>query len=184
MKLGKVYPPALTVLEGTRDEKAAALLRGDSNRSGFRDVAAINGYLDAIPETYSLYQELLKRQPELAKACAWDALSSIVAAEDYQLAAQLAPDSESLITRKSAELNRKVRLLKYDSYFRAPARWAYVCNHVEEIQGLLRIKIGINERAEATRLKSLAIALIESPSLRSEVQAGFVKRPRAPVPRR
>lgn len=184
IRLGNVYPPALAALKETRERNAMALLQGDSDRSAFRDVAAIDGYLDEIAKTYSLYKELLKAKPEFAAACGQAALSSILAAEDYQLAAQLTPDAESRVISKSEELNHRVRLLKYDSYSRAPTRWAYVCNHVEDIQELIRIKIGIGERAEAARLKSLAIALIESPSLHREVQAGFVKRARAPVRRR
>ncbi len=184
LRLGKAYTPALAALEDTRDRKAAALLQGDLDRSAFRDVAAIDGYLGVTSKTYSLYQMLINGQPEVAKICARDALSSIIAAEDYQLAAQIIPDAESLIICKSAELNLKVRLLKYKSYSRAPTRWAYVCNHVEDIQELLKIKVRVNENAEAARLKLLAIALIESPSLRREVQAGFVKRARAPIPRR
>jgi hypothetical protein len=184
VRLGNVYPPALTALDDTRDQKAAALLQGELNESAFRDVASIDGYRDSVSRTYSLYLELLKKQPELAKRCAQAALWSIVAAEDYQLAAQLTPDPEALVRRKSGELNLDVRLLKYDSYTRAPTRWAYVCNYVQDIQELLKIKVGINEHVEAARLKSLAIALIESPSLRREVQAGFVKRARARVPRR
>jgi hypothetical protein len=182
--LGKVYPPALAALKSTRDQKATALLKGDLDRSAFRDVASIDGYLDSISETYWLYKELLTEQPDLAKACALDALWSIVAAEDYQLAAQLTPDAESLVTKKSAVLNYDVRLLKFDPYTRAPVRWAYVCNYVESVQELLKIKIGISEHAEAARLKSLSIALIQSPSLRREVQAGFVKKARARVRRR
>jgi hypothetical protein len=184
VRLGKVYPPAFAALEETREKSAMALLQGAADRSTFSDVAAIDGYLDATVKTYTLYKELLKAQPEVAAACGQAALSSILAAEDYQLAAQLTPDAESLVIRKSAELNHRVRLIKYDSYSRAPARWAYVCNHVEDIQELIKIKIGIGESAEAARLKSLAIALIQSPSLRREVQAGFVKRARARVPRR
>jgi hypothetical protein len=184
VRLGKLYPPAFAALNETRERNAMGLLQGDSDRSAFRDVAAIDGYLDATAKTYSLYKELLKAQPELAAACGQAALSSILAAEDYQLAAQLTPNPESLVIRKSEELNHRVRLLKYRSYSRAPTRWAYVCNHVEDIQELIRIKIGIGEGAEAARLKSLAIALIESPSLRREVQAGFVKRAHAPVPRK
>jgi hypothetical protein len=184
VQLGKVYPPALSALEDAREQKATVLLTGELNKSAFRDVASIDDYLGSTLKTYSLFKDILKLQPELAKAYARDAIRSILAAEDYQLASQLTPDAASLVKSKSAELNREVRLFKYGTYSRAPVRWAYVCNYVEDIQALLKIKIGIGEHAEASRLKSLAIALIESPSLRREVQAGFVKRPRAPIRRR
>ena len=182
VRLGEVYPPALAALQATRDGKAAALLAGELDKSVFRDVAAIDQYLDAVPATYSLYLELLAKQPEVAAACGRNALSSVVAAGDFALAARLAPDAQSAILRRSAELNLDVHLMKYQPYTRAPRRWAYVGIYVDGIQELLKIKTGNGEHAEAARLKALAIDRIQSPSLRREVQADFVKKARAPAP--
>lgn len=184
VQLGEVYPAARTALEDTRDRKKAALLRGELDTFAFRDVVVINEHLLESAKTYSLYVALLQAQPDLANDCAPAALAAVLAAEDFQLAARLIPDPQSIITSTSMWLNREVRLLKHRAYSRAPMRWAYVCNHVDEIQKLLKIKVGIGDHAEAARLKSLAIALIESPSLRREVQATFVKRSRAQVRRR
>ncbi len=183
VQLGKKYPPALASLESLRDQKADALRHGDLGKSAFVDIAAINEYLDSTSSTYSLYLELMVKQPELGTECARVALPSIVEAEDYRLADHLTPDPEPTIRRESADLNRRVRMLKHEAYSRAPTRWAYVRIHVDGIQRMLRIKVGIGEHTEAARLKALAISLIESPSLRREVQSGFLKRARAPSSR-
>jgi hypothetical protein len=183
-ELGRAYPPAMKALEDTRDRTVAVVRQGDGSRSAFIDVVAINEYLNSTSATYSLYLALMNDQPELAAACAQDALPSIVAAEDYRLAAQLVPAPETLIRKESSILNYQIRMLKFHSYSRAPTRWAYVCNFVAEIQLLLKIQVGIGAHREAARLKSLAIALIQSPSLRREVQGGFVKRAKAPYRRR
>lgn len=184
VQLAAVYPAARTALEETRDRKTAALLRGEMDKLAFRDVVVINEHLLEGAKTYSLYVALLQGQPDLANDCAPAALGAVLAAEDFHLAARLIPDPQSIIISKSMRLNREVMLLKHRTYSHALTRWAYVCNHVDEIQKLLKIKVGIGDHAEAARLKSLAIALIESPSLRREVQATFVKRSRAPVGRR
>jgi len=180
VQLGKLYGPALTALEVTRAQKAEGLRRGKETRSAFRDVAAIDDYLDAVPATYCLYTELLKMQPELAKSCAQDALNSVVLSRDYKLAAELIPDAAASVEMKSKQMNLDVRLIKHQPYSRAPVRWAYVGIYVEEIQKILKIKVGVGEYAEAARLKSRAIERIESPSLRREVRSGFTKRPRVP----
>lgn len=181
VQLGEVYPAARTALAETRDRKTAALLRGELDKFAFRDVVVINEHLLESAKTYALYVALLQAQPDLANDCAPAALAAVLVAEDFQLAARMTPDPQSIITSTSMLLNREVRLLKHRAYSRAPMRWACVCNHVDEIQKLLKIKVGIGDHAEAARLKSLAIALIESPSLRREVQATFAKRPLAPV---
>jgi hypothetical protein len=176
IELGDIYPPALAALEALRNQKAAALLLGELDADAFHDVASINAYLETSALTYRLYQQLRTAQPELANACARSALPSIVDAKDYRLAAQISPDPETMIRNESRNLNYRVMRIKHQSYSRAPVRWAYVGNHVQSIQRQLEIKSGNGEHAEAARLKELAIALIESPSLRREVEAGFIKR--------
>lgn len=183
MDLGNRYPKALTALEEIRDGKTAALLRGELTVDAFRDVAAINEYLGSSSPTYRLYLQLAELQPELATACARAALPSIVNAKDYPLAARLAPDSEASIRRDGASLNRDVRMIRHRPYTKAPVRWACVCIYVESVQRLLAIVGGNGDHAEATRLKALAIGLIESPSLRREVTSEFVKPTRPSRPK-
>jgi hypothetical protein len=67
-------------------------------------------------------------------------------------------------------------------YARAPSRWAYICNYVDDIRQVLAIARGIGQPVRAARLADLAVALMRSPSVRREVQACMVKRPKAPNP--
>jgi hypothetical protein len=142
--------------------------------------AAIDDVLETSQNTCALYRQLMDVQPELARACAQSALPSIVAAQDYQLAAQLIPEPDSAIRMYAARLNEDVRQIKHRRYARAPVRWAFICNYLERARRLLAVLRGTGRHAEAERWQALAIALIPDPSLRREVRNGFVKLPRAP----
>jgi hypothetical protein len=181
IRLGELYPPAMAALENTRDEYATGLLAGDLEGSVFRDVASINDHLGTTQQTCELYRKLIEVQPELARSCAAYALPAIVQAKDYYLAAQLIPVPEVVVRRHCEKLNRNVQQIKFCSYAAAPRRWVYTKIFVDDMQLLLSVLNGTGRYAEAARLKALAISLIESPSLRREVQAGFVKMPRAPM---
>lgn len=182
--LGELYPPAMAALHSVRDAKAAGLLDGTFDTAAFRDVAAIDAILQAPEKTHGLYRQLMDAQPELARSCARSALPSIVAAQHYQLAAQLIPDPESAVRGYGARLNRDVQYIKLCRYTRAPRRWAYVCHYLEDVKRVLAVLRGMNRYVEAERLQALAIALVPDPSLRREVRNGFVKMPRAPMMKR
>ena len=184
LRLGELYPPAMDALHNVRDHKAAGLLDGRLDRSAFQDVAAIDDVLEMSQNTCALYRQLMDVQPDLARACAQSALPSIVAAQDYQLAAQLIPEPDSAVRRDAAQLNEDVQQIKHRRHTRAPVRWAFICHYLERVQRLLAVLRGIGRHAEAARLQALAIALIPDPSLRREVRNGFVKLPRAPMLKR
>ena len=184
IRLGELYPPALAALHDTRNAKAAGLLAGTLDSSAFHDVAAIDDVLQASRDTCALYRQLMDAQPDLARACARSALPSIVAAQDYALAAQLIPDPEAAVRTYAARLNEDVQRIKHRPYTPAPARWAFICNYLECVQRLLAVLRGTGRHGAADRLKGLAIALVPDPALRREVRNGFVKMPRAPVVKR
>lgn len=181
VRLGELYPPALVALHTVRDDKAAGLLDGRLDRSAFHDVAAIDAILQTPEKTHGFYRRLMDAQPDLARSCIQSALPSIVAAKDYQLAAQIVPDPESAVRRYAGRLNYDVQYIKRCRYTRAPRRWAYLCHYLEDVQRLLAVLHGVGRHREAERLKALAIALVPDPSLRREVRNGFVKIPRAPM---
>jgi hypothetical protein len=174
----------LAALQNVRDDKAAGLLDGTLDRSAFHDVAAINAVLETSQKTCALYRQLMDAQPDLARACVQSALPSIVAAQDYQLAAQLVPDPECAVRRYSVRLYRDVQYNKRCRYTRAPRRWAYLCHYLEDVRRVLAVLHGVGRHGEAERLKAFAIALVPDPSLRREVRNGFVKMPRAPMIKR
>ena len=183
INLGTVYPLALTALKEIRDQKTARLLLGELARDAFRDVVAINEYLNTTSETYTLYVELMTRQADLAAACARSALPSIVDARDYRLAANLMPAAEPAIRQSAQMLDQDVRTIKNRHFTNAPERWAYIRIYAESVQRLLTIIAGNGDLAEATRLKALSVSMIESPSLRREVQAELSRPAKAPKPK-
>lgn len=182
-ELGKHYPAALRALEQIRDDSANAVLQGDGGRNAFRDVAAINEHLGTNSATYQLYLALAGSRPDVAKACAGDAVAAIVEAGDYKLARDISPPSETLIRQEAEWLNEQVQRLKHIRYTDAPRRWSHVRMFVAAVQRELTVLVGIGEYTEATRLKALALQLIPSPSLRKAVQAEFVRPSKAPTSR-
>lgn len=181
---GRAVPAGDGRVARVRDAKATGLLDGTLEAAVFHDVAAIDAILQAPVKTHGLYRQLMDAQPDLARSCARSALPSIVAANDYQLAARLIVDPESAVRGYSVRLNRDVQCIKSCRYTRAPRRWAYVCHYLEDVQRVLAVLRGMNRHVEADRLKALAIALVPDPSLRREVRNGFVKMPRAPMMKR
>lgn len=183
VQLGRDYPEALRALERIREDSENAVLHGDGGRDAFRDVAAINEYLGTGSATYQLYLALAHSRPDVAKACARDAVPAIVEAKDYQLARAILPPAETLIRREAEWLNDAAQKLKLIPYTDAPRRWAYVRMFVKEVSRQLTVLAGNGEISEAVRLKALAMQLIQSPSMRKAVQAEFVKPSKAPASR-
>lgn len=180
VELGEKYPPARAALIAKRDQTVESLLLGQTEVNSFVDVVAINEYLNATQDTYALYLKLMQQQSQFAQECSGYALSAIISAKDYLLAAKLAPDAETEIHKWSKRLNQQINQIKYRRFTPAPVRWAETVNYVEKVEQMLAIKLGLAAQQEAARLKALALSQIESPSLRREVTAAFVKRPNPP----
>lgn len=179
-ELADVYPEALRVLEQIRDEKAAALLRGDTGIDTFRDVEAINRELDVTVLTYGLYKQIAEAHPALAAQCAQAAMPAIVEAGDYVLAGRLLPDPETSTRSDAKRLNEILRIIKHRAHTSAPRRWAEIRGYVEDVQRTLAVLHGNGLHDEAARIKALAIASMQSPSVRKAVTAEFKKPSPAP----
>lgn len=178
-ELGKDFPKALDALRSVRNDKEAALLRGEGALQWFIDIAAINQALGDTTPTYTLFLRLKSAFPDKAAMYAPRALPSIVDAQDYALAASLMPAPEPLVRQQASALEKYINAVKHKPLTRAPIRWAHICNYVEEIKLPITILAGSNQKAEADRIKALATGLIKSPSVRRDVEATFIKRPKA-----
>lgn len=177
--LAVFYPPAMVALRATRDRTVAALLRGDGGRRAFRDVVSIDEYLQEPQQTYQLFLTLEEHDAVLAQGCGYAARDAMIAAGDFTRAAAVAPDFEATIQTHAADLHASLASIKA-SFARAPARWAFICNYVDDIHQVLAIARGTGQLARAVQLEQVAVALLESPSVRRDVRAGMVKRPKAP----
>lgn len=179
--LGADYPPALRALETIRDAYMACLLRGDGGLSEFLDVASINEYLGATALTCELYKRISGTLPELANRCAEAALPSIVEAEDFTLALQLLPDPEPWTQSLATWLNDQMRHIKTLPFSQAPRRWATIANSGQELKRVLNILTANGLHAKAARIRSLALRLIQSPSVRRDLAGELVRPSRAPI---
>lgn len=179
-ELGEAYPPAFDALHAIREEKADRLLRGEGDLACFHDIVAIDAELGDTRPTYALFLRLTEAHPAMAQQCAHHALPAIVHAQDYALAARLMPPPEPLVRKRALALEKDIDAIKYAPFSRAPVRWAYIRIYVDEIKRLVAILSGSHEHTEAQRIKALAIGLIKSPSVRRDVEAGFIKHPNAP----
>lgn len=184
MDLGRDYPEAIRVLEVIRNEKADALLRGDAGRPVFHDVEAINRSLNCTSLTYDLYKRLADAGSPLAAECGQLALPAIVEASDFALAAHLLPDPEGDIRCRAKELERDLGAIKHRAYTTAPVRWALIKNYVDDVQLTLSVLSGADRHSEAARIKGLAVSLLQSPSVRRDIDRGLLRPAKAPVPRR
>ncbi len=183
MDLGAAYPEALLALAEIRDHKVEALLHGEADRNMFFDVVAINEYVGASLQNYQLFLRLLAARPEFATKIARSAMPAIVAARDFRLAEQLMPDPATTLHRLAREFNDDVRMIKHRRFTRAPARWAFIRIYVDEVQLFLKVAIGNGDQIGAARIKALAVALVQSPSVRDAVAAEFVRPAKPPTPK-
>jgi hypothetical protein len=83
IELGKRYPKALEALKAIRDEKAKRLLGGESERTLFHDVAAINHSLGESRATVELFKKLEAGRPDFASSIADMADEALFDAKEY-----------------------------------------------------------------------------------------------------
>ncbi|CAN5764374.1 hypothetical protein BH11PSE8_BH11PSE8_26510 [soil metagenome] len=67
--LAAVYPEALDALQTICHDKTALIMSGAGSLDLFRDVSAINDALLRGDETFLLFREVARRDPELARQC-------------------------------------------------------------------------------------------------------------------
>ena len=91
-ELAQVYPPALTALQGVRDDNEAKLLRGTGGFKEFHDFSAINRVLKDTGRTYQVYLQLDDKHPDVAKQCFNVTLDLIVTNKNYELFAKYGGD--------------------------------------------------------------------------------------------
>lgn len=169
-ELSDVYPPAGAAMRAVRDETAAAVLDAEGNTwTLFNDVMAIDRELGRSRDTYELFLSLMLKDPEQAKRCAELALPSIVAAGNYDLAAQLLPHPEHYLLYESQRLNENLGR-KVAPRRRALAELdAFVHIYCEDVKLLLRVLEGVGKEAWRSAAVVWAIALVQSRKARSMV---------------
>ena len=171
--LGDRYPPAMLALRNMRGDKTARLLHGEEDRALFHDVASINEYLGEERSTYELFRTLDQTAPGFARQCFTLAVDAIVAARDFELADQYAPDPESALLEFSGDLNNDVADYRAGPPVRAPRLDAYIHIYCGRIRNLLRILAGTGRKLDADLAREWAVALVEDRRVRDRVRTAL-----------
>ena len=174
MELAKAYPKARRELERIRARKSAVLRNGKGTRDMFHDVTAINRHLRRPRDTYRLFRKLQSTRPRLASRCATLAMPAIVLSRDFELARRYLPRPDRRVAQLAKRLNKAIASLKPRTS-RAPAREAYVHNYCEDVRMLVSVLRGVGERDRAAEIRSSALGLLNSRSVREAVAAALAK---------
>ena len=160
MELGEVYSPALKALQSLKRQGEVALIRGKGDRFLFHDVASINTELKRLNDTYKLFLNMKKKQPELAMKCADLAIEAIVEAKDFKLASEYLPHPENYLLWLSDRLNDDLERKGVTRRIAAKRREAYVRNYCHDVQTALKILKGLRHLDGADAALEWAIALV------------------------
>ncbi len=167
--LGKLYPPAITVLIKIRDRKVARILDGALKYNLFHDVSSINSYLKQDEQTHLLFQKLDKLVPEFARDCFRLASDALVKARDFQLAARYLPDPEGIVLRLSEQLNEDIAWADSRKKYKAVTRKAFIRNYCDDVSTVSQILVGSNRKLFAEYFQEWSVALIDDRAARNSV---------------
>jgi hypothetical protein len=179
MSLAEVYPEARQALEEIRDRKAGFLSNGNAKRAFFHDVAAINEKLNSETDTYLLFAKLAQSNPSFAQQCADAALPALIGAGDFALAERFLPDLDRELDSLSRHLNGSLQRRKGSKYSPAPRIKAEIHIYATRVKQLVAVLSGCGRRADAARIKALACAMIQAPSVRRAVREALEPNPKA-----
>lgn len=159
--LADVYPAARRELQALKRRGETKLRHGRGNRDLFADVRAINRELGCERDTYSLFREIERRQPALAKRCADLAIAVIVEAKDYSRAAKYLPHPIDYLLWLSDRLNADLKRNHGRRDLVKARRKAYVEIYCDDVHVALRVLRGLRNHSAFKAAFDWAIALVE-----------------------
>lgn len=167
-QLGDVYPPAMTAMKKTRDDKTALLVDQKGNRSLFHDVVALNNTLGENDKTVSLFRILDQNQKELATQC-WDvAKDAVVKAKAYDLARKYIGNPVREFGKVKAMYDMNVAMYGGKNF--GESFKAYNENHfVEETIRLIDVAVALNDTKAAREIQEKALAVLDDYRLRDAI---------------
>ncbi len=171
--LAKVYSPAGLALKAVRDRKTTALLSNEGDRGTFQDVAAINEYLDCLPQTHQLFKALSQSWPEMAERCAHIALPAVLEAKDYELAERFIGDPLEKIASWSEFLNNEINRRRQRRFTHAPRITAEISIYAADVEKLQTVLKGRGRLAEAREVGRLAVDSVKATTIRTAVAAAL-----------
>jgi hypothetical protein len=170
LELGQRYPKARRALIEIRDIKTREFDEGRGFSDLFRDVKAINAYLNAQDATAALFKRIHERDPQLAAQCIHFAREALINDRDYELFLHYVPDAqadfESCKRTREMDLGLSKKMSFMDNpEFRRSADGRFVASVSQLIEALK----GVGRLAEAESIRTQATALVNDPKFESAV---------------
>ncbi len=169
VELGRRYPAAKQALLDIRARDAQALLDGRGYFNLFMDLSSLNQYLQDENATYEVFMKLRQQDPALARQCFWAAQELLVKRGEYALCAEYLGDPEAAFNR--------IRL-QWEMLKQSEQRWAQSSTasppktadrrFADQTCQLILILVKTGHQAEAERIRSQALALVNDPRLKQE----------------
>jgi len=159
-QLGDVYPPALTAMKKTRDDKTTYLVQGKGNSRLFHDVASLNSTLGDNAQTVELFRKLDEEQEDLAKQC-WDmAKDAIIKAQAYDLARKYIGNPVREWS-KAKEMYDRNKAMYGGKNFGEHFKTYNENNFVEESLKLIEVALALDDKKAAKEIQAKALAILD-----------------------
>lgn len=171
-QLAKEYAPALDAMRAERNAQVRRLFAGEyefgspDQRWRKPRLAVISGMNDVLGDeerSYQVFADLHRSAPEAARRSAYIAMSAVVRAGDYALAAQYLHDP----LKRLSEVNDVARSFPlFPAGAGAPRLAAELSNFMSDVRLQAAVLDGTNRHGEAAALREAALAGLESSDLR------------------
>lgn len=168
-ELAERHAPSREALARERDGLAGALLAHPDRRL-FSHVAFLDERLHDAAHTHALFRQVLEQAPAEASAFAGIAMPALIAVGDFALAERFLPDPEQLVREESAYLNREVASRRSRPFTRGPRIPASIHAYAGAVRRILAVLEGRGRRADARRVRAMAIDAIAATTIRREVE--------------
>ena len=162
--LADVYPPALEAMQKVRDDKTDLINQGKGSWNLFQDVAALNRTLGEDNRTVSLFQNLDKDQPDMAKECRIIAKEEVIKAREYDLAIKYIGNLVQDWGNIKSNYDRSILLI-----FSKSAREYSKKHFVEETLLLIDVALALDDKKAAQEIQAKALEVLDDNRLKEAI---------------
>jgi len=169
-ELGDSYPPALTAMKKTRDDKTILLENQKGNPNLFHDVMSLNETLGDDDKTIMLFRRLDQEQKDLAAQC-WDmAKTPIIKAKAYDLIKKHIGNPVREFVKVKAMYEQNTEMYGGKNFGESFKAWNEN-NLVEETLRLIEVAIALDETKAAKEIQEKGLAIVDDHRLRDAIPA-------------
>ena len=169
-QLADSYPPALTAMKKTRDDKTLLLENRKGNTDLFHDVVALNETLGNDDKTIILFRRLDQEQKGLAAQC-WDtAKDAVIKAKAYDLAKKFIGNPVREFDRLKEMYDQITGMCGGKNFGESFKAW-HENNLVEKTIGLIDMAIALDEAKAAREIQEKALVIVDDQRLRDAIPA-------------